>query len=166
MTDYFTDNNAWYIKTPIEETKHSTYLAGFYITDEAMEDFMMNIRTKEENAKSYKARYRMGEGFISSRGIYGTCSNKPEGATIDYNVIGQMLDKQEVQRMNTLERKIEKYVVMTTCGIMHSSYETEKEALDYCKRCLRDKCDKRFLILVVSKEVGQKSPEIEIEEVK
>ena len=62
--------------------------------------------------------------------------------------------------------KIDKFVVMTTCGQLHSSYTTEEDAMAYCKRCLKDSGKKRFLILVVSKEIGHKSPEIEIEEIK
>lgn len=66
----------------------------------------------------------------------------------------------------TLESTPEKYVVLTNGGSFKGSWAKEKDALKFCKNQLKGNTNTRFLILQAIKEVGQKTPEIEIEDIK
>lgn len=59
---------------------------------------------------------------------------------------------------------MKKFVVMTTTGRLMTSFPTDEEAVSFCKREVKLNNEKRYVILEAKKEVGTKSPEVEIEE--
>ena len=69
-------------------------------------------------------------------------------------------------RTQAIEATPEKYVVMTTSGQFKGSWAKEKDALNWIKQTIKNDNDRsrRYLILEAIKEIGVKSPEIEIEE--
>lgn len=84
--------------------------------------------------------------------------------------------KQEEEKMNTYNNQYstlgnlasnpEKYVVMTNTGNFKGSWAKEEHALKYIKNQIKNDTTTRYLILQAIKEVGTKTPEIEIEEIK
>ena len=65
-----------------------------------------------------------------------------------------------------VETIMEKYVVMTTSGFLKGSWAKEKDAINWIKQAIKNDRDsaRRYLILEAVKEIGTKTPEIEIEE--
>lgn len=59
---------------------------------------------------------------------------------------------------------IKKYVVIKNNGSYLSSFDEEKAAIDWCRKAVKLEPDNRYYILESKKEVGAKSPEIEIED--
>lgn len=75
--------------------------------------------------------------------------------------------KQLENSMN-ISTNIEKYVVMTTGGNFQGSWEKEKDAIMAVRRMIKNNNgrDVRYIVLEAKKEIGTKSPEIEIEDIK
>lgn len=74
-----------------------------------------------------------------------------------------------IEAMNTYNTSsvsviIEKYVVLSTSGYYKGSWVKEADAIAFCKKEVKSDTDKRFVILEAKKEIGTKTPEIEIEE--
>ena len=71
-------------------------------------------------------------------------------------------------QIDLVDTQIEKYVVMTKGGVFRGSWTKQQDALSYVRREIRDNPTRglRYIILEAKQEVGTKSPEIEIEDIK
>lgn len=65
-----------------------------------------------------------------------------------------------------LTASLEKHVVLRTDGVFQGSWAKEKDAMNFCKRMVKTHEKQRYVILEAKKEVGTKTPEIEVEEIK
>lgn len=66
---------------------------------------------------------------------------------------------------NQIQAQVEKFVVLTTGGVFKGSWAKEGDALSFIRREIKNESKSRYLILEALKEVGTKSPEIEIEKI-
>ena len=85
-----------------------------------------------------------------------------------YNTYYNPIKWEKKVQIDLIDSKIEKYVVMTTGGTFRGSWAKQQDALSYTRREIRNHPtrDYRFIILEAKQEVGAKSPEIEIEDIK
>lgn len=71
--------------------------------------------------------------------------------------------------MNNLQRNVdmtvEKWLVLTTSGVLKGTFEKEKGASQYIQKQVKENPNTRYILARAEKEVGAKSPEIEIEDI-
>jgi len=63
-----------------------------------------------------------------------------------------------------IERTVEKFAVMTNGAQYKGSWAKEEDAISFIKREIKSGSKQRYIVLEAKKEIGTKSPEIEIEE--
>jgi hypothetical protein len=83
----------------------------------------------------------------------GLAEMKPEGGRMNY-------DRNEF----SLKISLEKYTVISDIGNYQGSWVKEDDAIDFCKRQIKDGAKVRFYILESKKEIGLKAPEMDIED--
>lgn len=110
---------------------------------------------------------------MSTTGMYGNYNGHDitDLWTDESQRFQEVLKQMSYYNPNTANKSIstnlEKWVVISNNGSLQGSWEKQKDAVDFCRRALRDRSNtQRYLLLESKKEIGTKSPEIEIEEIK